>query len=126
LHLNYETVARYPLERLHDPNHRPDYSVSKMRLNGDKSELIINPTLTLRGIPAAAFRYKLGNRSALDWVIDQYQRKQDPRTGITSDPNDPAAPRAIVELVERVITVSVETMNIVDALPPWDAESIEN
>ena len=46
--------------------------VDKMRLNKDKTGIAVNPSLTLRGIPAEAFDYKLGNRSALDWVINQY------------------------------------------------------
>src|SRR5882724_6414845 len=46
-------------------------------------------SLTLRGIPPAAFDYRLGNRSALEWIIDQYRVSTDPRSGITNDPNPP-------------------------------------
>jgi predicted helicase len=77
----------------------------------------VNDTLTLRGIPAAAFEYRLGNRSALDWVIDQYQVSTDKRSGITSDPNGYSEDeRYIVNLVERVVRVSVETAAIVREL----------
>jgi len=75
-----------------------------------------NDTLTLRGIPAEAFRYRLGTRSALEWVIDQYRVKTDKRSGIVSDPNAWGDERYIVDLVGRVITVSVETVKIVDGL----------
>jgi predicted helicase len=72
--------------------------------------------LTLRGIPAEAFDYRLGNRSALEWVVDQYRIKEDSRSGIVSDPNAYGDDRYIVELVEKVVTVSVETVGIVEAL----------
>ena len=81
----------------------------------------------LSGIPEAAFNYRLGNRSALDWIIDQYQVYTDPRTHITSDPNawgeEHDDPEYIVKLVARIITVSLETMKIVDALPKEFTES---
>jgi predicted helicase len=64
----------------------------KMRLSRDKTEIVVNPSLTLRGIPAEAFEYKLGNRSALEWVIDQYQVKGE------SDPNRADDEKYIVRL----------------------------
>jgi predicted helicase len=63
------------------------------------------------------FEYRLGNRSALDWVIDQYQISTDKRSGITSDPNNPDDDQYIVRLVGQVVRVSVETVKIVDGLP---------
>ncbi|EDN64995.1 helicase domain protein [Beggiatoa sp. PS] len=51
-----------------------------MRLSKDKTQLIYNKFLTLKGIPKQVFDYKLGNRSALEWVIDQYQVKTDKRS----------------------------------------------
>src|SRR4051812_165551 len=63
------------------------YRVEKMRLNKDKTALTVNPSLTLAGIPPEVFSYRLGNRSALDWVIDRYQVSEDKRSGIRSDPN---------------------------------------
>ena len=68
------------------------------------------------GIPPEVFDYRLGNRSALDWVIDQYQLSTDKRSGITSDPNREDDPQYIVRLVGQVIRVSVETVAIVRAL----------
>ncbi len=73
--------------------------------------------LTSDGIPPETFEYRLGNRSALEWVIDQYQVSTDKRSGITSDPNRPDAPEYIVRLLGRVITVSLETVKIVKCLP---------
>jgi len=68
-------------------------------------------------IPAEAFEYRLGNRSALEWVIDQYQVSEDPRSGIRSDPNRPDDPEYIVRLVGQVVRVSLETVRAVAALP---------
>lgn len=65
---------------------------------------------------------RLGNRSALDWVIDQYQVSTDKRSGITSDPNRDDDEAYIVNLVGRVITVSVETVRIVKGLPEQFSE----
>jgi predicted helicase len=88
-----------------------------MRLSKDKTQLKVNPSLTLSGIPPAAFEYWLGNRSALDWVIDQYQVSTDARSGIISDPNREDDPQYIVRLVGQVIRVSIETQKIVNSLP---------
>ena len=81
------------------------------------TQLKVNESLMLTGIPAECFEYRLGNRSALDWVIDQYQVSTDKRSGITSDPNRDDDEEYIVRLVGRVVTVSVETVKLVQALP---------
>ena len=84
---------------------------------GSKTRLVVNPSLTLAGIPPEVFEYRLGNRSALEWVIDQYQVYTDVRSGIASDPNREDDPKYIVRLVGQVVRVSVETVKIVNALP---------
>jgi len=89
----------------------------KMRLSKDHQSLKVNDTLTLAGIPPEAFEYRLGNRSALEWVIDQYQVTEDKRSGIRSDPNRADDPEYIVRLVGQVILVSLETARIVKSLP---------
>ena len=98
------------------------YRVEKMKLSKDKTELKVNPSLTLTGIPPEVFEYRLGNRSALDWVIDQYQVSEDKRSGIRSDPNRDDDPEYIVRLVGQVVRVSLETVKIVKALPEKYAE----
>ena len=87
LHLNYETVAEFPLTWLENQQIPFSWRVEKMRLSKDKSTLVVNDSLTLTGFPATSFDYRLGNRSALEWVIDQYQLSTDKRSAITSDPN---------------------------------------
>ena len=88
-----------------------------MRLARDRKSLKVNDSLTLAEIPAEAFEYRLGNRSALEWVIDKYRVKEDKRSSIRSDPNRAADPEYIVRLVGQVIHVSVETVRIVKGLP---------
>ena len=74
--------------------------------------------LTLDGIPAEVYDYRLGTRFALEWVVDQYRVKTDKRSGIMNDPNRETEPRYIVDLIARVITVSLKTMEISGNLPP--------
>ena len=94
-----------------------NYRVEKMVLSKDKTQLIYNEFLTLGSIPPEAFEYCLGNRSALEWIIDQYRVKTDKRSGITDDPNNLDNPQYIVRLIGKVITVSMETVKIVKSLP---------
>ncbi len=68
------------------------------------------------------FQYRLGNRSALEWVIDQYQVNEDKRSGIRSDPNRAEDEEYIVRLVRQVVRVSLETVRIVAGLPQRYAE----
>ena len=117
LHLNYETSPQYPLNFITKPDAPLDLRVERMRLSKDKTQLKYNEYLTLADIPAETFAYRLGTRSALEWVIDQYQMKTDKRSGIVNDPNDAARPRYLVELIGSVITVSLETLRIVKELP---------
>jgi predicted helicase len=88
-----------------------------MKLNKDKTAIIYNDFLTLNGIPKETFAYRLGNRSALEWVIDQYQTTTDKRSGIVNDPNRLDDEEYIIRLIRQVITVSLETVDIVNNLP---------
>ena len=71
----------------------------------------------MKKYPTQTYEYRLGNRSALEWVIDQYQVSTDKRSGITNDPNRADDPEYIVRLIGQVITVSLETTQLVNALP---------
>ena len=117
LHLGYEGVDPYDLNWLETPGVPLSYRVEKLKLTKDKTAVNVNPSLTLAGIPAEAFEYRLGNRSALEWVIDQYQVTEDKRSGIRSDPNRADDPEYIVRLIGQVTHVSVETVRIVNSLP---------
>ena len=118
LHVNYESVPKYEkLKHIETPGMPIDWRVEKMRLSKDKTQLKYNDYLTLDGIPAEAFDYRLGNRSALEWVVDQYRVKTDKRSGIVNDPNRADQPRYIVDLIARVVAVSLKTVEIVKKLP---------
>ncbi len=118
LHLDYEKLTPHKLKWIETEDVPLSYKVEdKMRLSNDKTELKVNPSVTLAGIPPETFQYRLGNRSALDWVIDQFQVTEDKRSGIKSDPNRPDDPEYIVRLVGQVVKVSLETVRIVNGLP---------
>jgi predicted helicase len=87
-----------------------------MRLTPDHNALVVNESLSLSGIPQECFAYRLGNRSALEWVIDQHQVSEDKRSGIVSDPNNLDDEEYIVRLVGKVATVSIETVKLVEEL----------
>jgi predicted helicase len=116
IHLNYEQAKEYPLKWLENKDVPFSWRVEKMRLTTDRTAVIVNESLTLSGIPQDCYLYRLDNRSALDWVIDQYQVNVDKRSGIVSDPNNLDDEEYIVRLVGKVITVSVETVRLVNEL----------
>ncbi|MBA4248552.1 MAG: damage-inducible protein [Microbacterium sp.] len=127
LHLDYEAVEPYPLQEQRASN--ASYRVEKMKYSKtgrtvDKTKVIYNSGITLSGIPEEAQEYMLGSRSALDWVMERYQVKTDKASGIVNDPNDWAVeqgnPRYILDLLARIVTVSVETVKIVKSLPPLE------
>jgi predicted helicase len=120
LHLHYEQAQEYPLQWVENRDVPWTWRVEKMKLTRDKSAVVVNEALTLAGLPAECFTYRLGNRSALEWVLDQYRVKTDRRSGITSDPNRPDDPEYIVRLVGRVVTVSVETVALVEQVAAVD------
>ena len=137
LHLGYETVTPYPLAGLDASAPTGDaayehFRVEEMRfakvrdpetkqLVADRTTIVYNSGITLSGIPEQAYRYMLGSRSAIGWIIDRYQVKTDKASGIVNDPNDwsreVSDPRYVIDLLARIVTVSLETMKIVDALP---------
>ncbi len=117
LHVAYEGASEYPLEWVENRAVPFSRRVARMKLTPDKRGVVVNESLTLRGVPAEAFEYRLGNRSALEWVIDQYQVTTDKRSGLTSDPNQADDPEYIARLVGKVVTVSVATVDIVRGLP---------
>ncbi|MDR6419389.1 putative helicase [Paraburkholderia phenoliruptrix] len=134
LHVNYETVEKYPLQieggglLLTDA----DYRVEKMRYgkngkNKDLTTLIYNDKISVKGIPLEAYEYVVNGKPALDWVVERQCVKTDKDSGIVNDANDYAVetmnnPRYPLELFQRVVTVSLETMKIVKSLPRLDIQ----
>ena len=141
LHANYETAELYPVTEEWaagaDPDANPDLllvgstrmSYPKATVPGtghgkrdlDRSRLRYNDHLTLSGIPPETHEYVIGLRSGIDWIIDRYYIKTDKASGIVNDPNqwglERGDPRYIVDLIKRVVTVSVRTVEIVAGLP---------
>jgi predicted helicase len=117
LHLNYEQEREYPSLKWLETDGVPfSWRVEKMRLSTDRRVVVVNESLRLGPVPPECFEYRLGNRSALEWVIDQYQVTTDKRSGIVSDPNNLDDEEYIVRLVGKVVTVSVETVRLVKEL----------
>ncbi|MFZ9739215.1 MAG: DEAD/DEAH box helicase, partial [Prochlorotrichaceae cyanobacterium] len=132
-HLNYETIEPFPLEEVHTQLLLDDrtYHVQKMKFakkpeNGrsvpDKTSIIYNNKITLTGIPLEAYDYKVCDRSAIEWIMERYQVSRDKASGILNDPNtyNPENPRYILDLLKRIVRVSVETLKIVNELPPLE------
>ncbi|MYB92879.1 DEAD/DEAH box helicase [Candidatus Poribacteria bacterium] len=118
LHVNYESCPKSDeLEERETEGMQVDWQVEKMKLSKDKTQLKYNDFLTLDGIPAKVYDYRLGTRSALEWVVDQYRVKMDRRSGIKNDPNREAEPRYMVDLIGQVVYVSLKTVEIVKNLP---------
>ncbi len=116
LHLHYETVKPYRLTPIENREVPVDWRVKKMKLTPAKDAVIVNEWLTLANVPQECFQYRLGNRSALEWVLDQYQVSKDARSEIVSDPNCDDDPQYIAQLVQKVVRVSMETMALVREL----------
>ena len=118
LHLGYETAEPYDLSAVRSlPAHGP----FKVRLKADPAAgcIVLDDTVSLHGIPEAAWRYRLGNRSALEWILDQYKERspKDPTLAAQFDTYRFADHAAhVMDLLARVCTVSVQTMAVVDAL----------
>jgi predicted helicase len=113
LHTEYEKQPEYKLEQIERPGQQLDLRVEKMRLTKDRAAIIYNDFLTLKGIPPETYEYRLGNRSALEWIVDQYQVSTDERSGISNDPNREEDPEYIIRLIGQVITVNLETLKLV-------------
>jgi len=137
LHLDYETVDKYPLTiGAKGPLTDADYRVEKMKFAkkkgpetgksvNDRSTVIYNSKITLSGIPEAAWDYVVNGKAALDWVMERQAVRVDKASGIVNDANDWATEtmgnaKYPLELFQRVVTVSLETQKIVNSLPILD------
>lgn len=132
LHLNYEEVPAYDGVDI-TPLATPSYKVTKMKFakkrdeNGksinDRSTIIYNQDITISNIPEKAYSYMVNGRSAIEWIMDQYQVKTDKKSGITDDPNDYSSDeKYIFNLLLRIINVSLKTVDLVNSLPKFEVE----
>lgn len=131
LHLNYERVPIY--NKLIIKQTGNDYRVNKMKfakkrntegkLEKDRSTIIFNDSIAIENIPGKAYQYIVNGKSAIEWIMDQYQIKTDKKSGITDDPNDYSDdPKYIFNLLLRIINVSVQTVDLINELPPLEIE----
>jgi predicted helicase len=125
-HINYETVEPYPITEYTEELflYEEDYRVEKMRFGKrnkqeDKTTIVYNSKIKLMDIPLEAYDYVVNGKPGIEWVIESYKITKDKNSDIINDPNDCSdKPRYIIDLVKRVVRVSVETMKIVNNLPP--------
>lgn len=139
LHINYETQNCYPVQysggtllmnTLDDDAFRVEkMKFGKSKANGktvdDKSTVIYNTKITMTGIPIEAYNYVVNGKPALEWVMERQAVTTHKESSIINDANEWAVEtmdnaRYPLELFQRVITVSLETMKIVRALPKLD------
>lgn len=142
LHVNYERVEPYPSVQeessLHapaDPWERYRIGERKMRFpklgrrDKDFTRLEYNDYVTLTGIPTEAQGYSISGRSPLEWIIDRYHVKTDKASGIVNDPNDflreQGRPDAVVDLIKRLVTVSVRTQELLETLPKLEIPEVK-
>ena len=114
LHLNYETAEKYPFERI-DSEFK---GLNKPKLQADKigGKIMLDSETVLLGVPAAAWEYKLGNRSALEWILDQYKEKKPKDKTIAEKFNTykfADYKEYVIDLLQRICTVSVKTVEII-------------
>lgn len=132
LHLNYEEVAVYDGVEITTAEN-PIYKVTKMRFAkkrdekgksvNDLSTIIFNSDITITNIPKKAYEYVVNGRSAIEWIIDQYQVKTDKKSGITDDPNDYSEDeKYIFNLLLKIINVSVLTVDLINSLPKLEID----
>lgn len=132
LHLRYESVEMYPATIMSGNRALTDadFRVEKMRhaksgIDKDLGVIHYNSRITISGIPADAYEYVVNGKSAIEWVMERQCVKVDKASGIVNDANDWALetmenPRYPLDLLLRIITVSVETVKIVNGLPALD------
>ena len=132
IHLGYETCKPYPLKEqiAEDAPKKPKdlYRVNEAGMKfpkekkvEDKSQIIFNPHVRLTGIPLDAYNYVVNGKPAIECVMERYAITTDKDSGITNDPNEWSDdPRYIVDLVKRVVAVSLETNKLVAQLPAFE------
>jgi predicted helicase len=122
LHLNYESIEPYP-DVVIESKTNPSYRVTKMKhpKKGVLDKIVYNTDITISNIPEKAYEYVVNGRSAIEWIIDQYRVKTDKKSGIVDDPNLYSEDeKYIFNLLLRIINVSVQTVDLVNSLPPLE------
>jgi predicted helicase len=123
LHLNYETIEEYKdlqIEKTFQ-NELPEfYKVKKMKFasKDNKSTIIYNDFIKIKGIPSEAYNYIVNGKSAIEWIMDRYEVKVHKDSNITNDPNSYGEDHEyILKLLLKIINVSVKSKEIINTLP---------
>lgn len=125
-HLNYETIAPWSLkeeDKWQDRDGQERYRVEKMNFSKDgkgknKTRVVYNSGISISGIPLEAYEYEVNGKSAIEWVMERYSVAVDKDSGIINDPNTWSEdPRYIIDLLKRVVRVSMESRRIIQAMP---------
>ena len=122
LHLNYEMVEPYSDVKV-EATENPSFKVVKMKhpKKGILDKIVFNNDITISNIPEKAYKYVVNGKTAIQWIIEQYQVKNDSNSGIVDDPNMYSDDeRYIFDLLLRIINVSVQTVDLVNSLPPLE------
>lgn len=123
LHLNYEDVPAYDNVNIVFKSDKPTFKVKKMKhpKRGQLDTIIFNEDIMITDIPERAYEYVVNGKPAIEWIIDQYQVKKDKKSGIVDDPNEFSDnPKYIFNLLLSIINVSMQTMDLVESLPPLE------
>lgn len=118
IHLNYDKQAMLD-NIIIDKNHNPSYEVTKITFDRKlgKSCIIFNSDIKIKNIPLIAYDYIVNGRSAIEWVMDQYQIKIDKKSGIIDNPNLYGEEEYIFNLLNSVISLSIKTVELIETLP---------
>lgn len=119
LHLNYESGEMHP-HYISYAQSTSDYEVIKMQKSKDKTSIIYNPNITITQIPLKAYEYTINSKSAIDWIIERYQIKTDKDSLITNNPNLYAGGKYIFELLLRIITISLKSIDLIEEISKKD------
>ncbi|GAA8512354.1 hypothetical protein KKKH59_04380 [Helicobacter pylori] len=117
LHLNYENGEMHENVKhttLMSTEEKGYYDVEKMTKKGDC--IIYNQNITITKIPKKAFEYALNGKSAIDWVIERYQKTSDKESLIENNPNDYKDGKYVLELLCRVIKLSEKSVDLIEKI----------
>lgn len=122
LHLNYEMNSTYA-DLIIESKENPSYKVTKMKYfkKGKHDKIVFNGDITISNIPEKSYEYQINGRAAIEWIIDQYQIKIDKNSGIKDDPNTYSTDeKYIFNLLLSIINVSVQSIDLINNLPPLE------
>ena len=130
LHLSYENIDFFP-DLIIQKKDNPSYTVQKIKfgkirnsdgkLENDKSTIIFNSDIIIKNIPSVAYEYIVNGRSAIEWIIDQYQVKIDRKSANLDDPNEYSEdPKYVYNLLLSIINLSIKSVELINSLPPFE------